>query len=93
APPHQFLHLIDQFGAPVPDGDLGEIVVTSATMSVSYWRDPALTRDRFVPSRRFPGLTEFRTGDIGRFRSDGLLEYVGRRDRQCKIQGNTVHPG
>ncbi len=93
APPGQFLHLIGPSGEPVPHGELGEVVVTSRTMSVSYWRDPELTRARFVPSSRYPGFTEFRTGDIGRIRPDGLFEHIGRADRQCKVQGNTVHPG
>lgn len=93
APPGQYIDLIDASGAPVPPGEAGEVVVTSGTMSVSYWRDPEMTRTRFVPSTRYPGLTEFRTGDIGRIDRNGLLTYLGRRDRQCKVQGNTVHPG
>ena len=38
-------------------------------------------------------MTEYRTGDFGRLLPDGLLEFVGRRDRQVKVRGNTVHLG
>lgn len=85
------LRLIDAEGAEVAPGELGEIVVSSRSLSLGYWRDPAMTAERFKPSASLPGAREFHTGDMGRLLPDGLLEFVGRKDRQTKIRGNTVH--
>ena len=84
------LRLVDGDDAPVADGELGEIIVTSKSLSLGYWQDEALTRTRFVPSA-VPGAMDFRTGDMGRLLPDGQLEFIGRKDRQVKIRGNTVH--
>jgi amino acid adenylation domain-containing protein len=84
------LRLVDDTGEPAPDGALGEIVVTGRSLSLGYWNDDTLTRSRFRPSAT-AGATEFWTGDVGRLLPDGLLEFVGRKDRQVKIRGNTVH--
>ncbi len=85
------VRLIDQKGAEVAPGELGEIVVSSRALSLGYWRDPAMTAERFRQSAILPGAREFHTGDMGRVLPDGLIEFVGRKDRQTKIRGNTVH--
>jgi acyl-coenzyme A synthetase/AMP-(fatty) acid ligase/thioesterase domain-containing protein len=93
--PRPDLHvaLIDENGAAVAPGDVGEIVVASVGLSPGYWRDAALTNAQFVASVRHPGMTEYHTGDFGRLLPDGLLEFIGRRDRQIKVRGNTVNLG
>jgi len=83
--------LVDEAGRDVADGELGEIIVTGSALSLGYWRDEPLTRARFAPSQTLVGATEFRTGDMGRLLPGGLLEFVGRKDRQVKLRGNTVH--
>jgi amino acid adenylation domain-containing protein len=88
--PDKPLRLAGETGAPVADGELGEIIVTGTSLSLGYWQDEALTRTRFVPSA-VAGATDFRTGDMGRLLPNGLLEFIGRKDRQVKIRGNTVH--
>ena len=87
------LELIGDDGAAVEAGEIGEIFVTSPTLAAGYWRDESLTQARFGPAPKFPGRTRFRTGDFGRFLPNGMLEFIGRRDRQVKIRGNTVHLG
>ena len=89
--PDMVLQLLGDDGEPVKAGELGEIVVSSRSLSLGYWRDEALTHTRFFPSRALDGATDFRTGDLGRMLPDGLLEFVGRKDRQVKMRGNTVH--
>lgn len=57
-----------------------------------YLNQPALTAERFIPDL-FLGKGEgrlYRTGDLGRWRPDGLIEYLGRVDRQVKIRGMRV---
>jgi amino acid adenylation domain-containing protein len=91
--PGQYLTLVDDTGAVVAPDEIGEIVVASPGLSPGYWRDAALTAERFVKSVRHPGLTEYRTGDFGRWLPDGMLEFIGRRDRQIKVRGNAVNLG
>jgi acyl-CoA synthetase (AMP-forming)/AMP-acid ligase II/thioesterase domain-containing protein len=87
------LELIGDDGTDVDPGEIGEIFITGRTVADNYWRDVELTRARFGASSRFPGLLRYRTGDFGRFLAGGLLEFVGRRDRQVKIRANTVNLG
>ena len=87
------LELIGDDGVTVMLGEIGEICVTSATVARGYWRDEALTAARFSPLPENPAIMRYRTGDYGRFLPSGLLEFVGRRDRQVKLRGNTVNLG
>lgn len=69
----------------------GEIVVHSRFLSPGYWREPELTAARF--GRASNGTRFYHTGDRGRFRADGALEFLGRADNQVKIRGNRVELG
>ena len=79
--------LLDEGGASVPSGAIGEIAVQSDYLATGYWNRPDLTAKAFGAdsARRL-----YRTGDLGRLRDDGCLEYLGRRDFRVKIRGNTV---
>jgi amino acid adenylation domain-containing protein len=77
-------------GVPVPAGETGEVVVTSAHISGGYWNAPGPTAERFAPLP--DGSTRYRAGDLGRFRADGSLELLGRRDSAVKIRGYLVEP-
>ena len=83
----------DEHGRPVAAGEAGEVIVRSRYLASGYWRRPDLTRAVFTPDPRDAALGCYRTGDIGRRRSDGCLELVGRRDDQVKIRGYRVNPG
>ncbi|HEX3916271.1 MAG TPA: alpha/beta fold hydrolase [Caulobacteraceae bacterium] len=86
------VELLDDKGAAVRLGEIGEIYVTGTALADGYWREPEMTAARFAPSPSRPGQSRFRTGDFGRVLPDGMLECIGRRDRQLKIRGVTVHP-
>jgi acyl carrier protein len=66
----------------------GEIVVRSRYLALGYWNRPEETAKKF--SFNSDGTRSFCTGDLGRMRGDGVLEFVGRRDRFVKILGNRV---
>jgi amino acid adenylation domain-containing protein len=83
------IYLLDQYRNPVPVGVVGEIYVGAAHLSRGYLSRPDLTEERFIPDPfdAKPGRRLFRTGDLGRFRSNGEIELFGRADDQVKING------
>lgn len=89
AVPDRLMQLQDSDGQEVKAGEIGEIVVTSAYVALGYWNDEELTNGAF---RTSGSQRTFRTGDLGRIRPDGLLEFIGRRDRQLKLSGYRVEP-
>jgi amino acid adenylation domain-containing protein len=90
--PDRSVALLAEDGTPVSEGESGEIVVTSRYMALGYWRSPELSRQAFRTSPHDSLARVFRTGDLGRERPDGLLEFIGRKDHQVKIRGYRVEP-
>lgn len=76
----------------VGKGDTGELLIRAPTMMRGYWGRPDLNRAAFLTEEMLPGFakTFYRTGDLVHEREDGLLMFVGRRDRQIKIRGYRV---
>lgn len=76
-------------------GESGEICVRSPYLARGYLKNEALTRERFSQNH-FTGQADdrfYRTGDLGRYRADGMVEYLGRRDRQVKLRGLRIELG
>ncbi len=81
--------VVDENGSAVPRGEIGTLVIKGRHLAAGYWRDPALTAERFtVPDAS--GLRSFRSGDRGRIDHRGWLELAGRADAQVKIRGQRV---
>jgi amino acid adenylation domain-containing protein len=89
------LLVVDRHGRPAGVGELGEIVVRSPHLALGYLGDPAATAARFVTQALDSAHTRrgYRTGDLGRYLSDGRVEFAGRRDAQVKVRGHRVEPG
>jgi amino acid adenylation domain-containing protein len=82
--------LVDERGGPVARGETGEIVVKGRRLAAGYWRDDALTAARFSDWSDEFGYGAVRTGDLGRFNAEGLLEFLGRKDDRVKIRGYRI---
>jgi amino acid adenylation domain-containing protein len=102
----RLLVLDDRFD-PAPLGVPGELYIGSqgsqgsqgsrgGDLARGYLGQPALTAERFLPDpspESAPGARLYRTGDLVRHRADGLLEFLGRTDRQVKVRGSRVELG
>jgi amino acid adenylation domain-containing protein/non-ribosomal peptide synthase protein (TIGR01720 family) len=87
------VYVLDERGALAPIGVPGEICTGGDGLARGYLNRPDLTAERFVPFAPDPGNRVYRTGDVGRWRADGAVEFVGRVDNQVKIHGYRVEPG
>jgi acyl-coenzyme A synthetase/AMP-(fatty) acid ligase/thioesterase domain-containing protein/acyl carrier protein len=87
--PGNRLALVDDEGRGTPPGDVGELIVASPYVSLGRWGEGRLA-DESVETGGGRGWRVFRTGDLVRQRPDGLLERLGRKDRQVKIRGSRV---
>jgi amino acid adenylation domain-containing protein len=89
------IYVLDREMTPVPIGVAGEIHVGGENVARGYLNDPELTSQKFIADP-FAGDSQarlYKTGDLGRFRPDGNLEFLGRADTQVKIRGVRVELG
>ncbi|UYP19946.1 non-ribosomal peptide synthetase [Rhodococcus sp. Z13] len=88
------VRLVDEDGAEVEPGRIGTLVIESPFIAEGYFTDAdgVLAGDPDAFGRTADGLPVFRTGDLGRFDTEGRLHLVGRRDDAVKVRGYLVEP-
>ncbi|HUF61817.1 MAG TPA: non-ribosomal peptide synthetase, partial [Verrucomicrobiales bacterium] len=89
------VYILDCYLQPLPPGLPGELYIGGDGLARGYLNRDDLNRERFLtnPFRSEPGDRIYKTGDRCRWRADGTIEFVGRRDHQIKLRGFRVELG
>ncbi|MBD8455202.1 non-ribosomal peptide synthetase, partial [Serratia rubidaea] len=87
------IYILDEHFRLTPAGVAGEICIGGAGVTCGYLNRPELTAERFIADPFVDGGRLYRSGDLGRWRPDGALEYLGRNDAQVKLRGFRIEPG
>ncbi len=86
------VYVLDHHLQPRPIGMMGELYLGGVGIARGYLNQPELTRSSFVANPYGPGRL-YKTGDVGRWRFDGNIEFIGRNDSQVKIRGFRIECG
>ena len=89
------LHIVDPNLQPVPMGVVGELLIGGLGVARGYHNRPELTAEKFIadPFSSEPGARLYKTGDVARLKSEGVIEVLGRLDHQVKIRGFRIELG
>ncbi|WP_267116435.1 non-ribosomal peptide synthetase [Xanthomonas sacchari] len=84
------VYVLDAAMAPVPIGVEGDLYIGGHGVARGYWNRPSLTSQRFLADPFSFGQVIYDTGDRARWREDGRLDFLGRRDAQVKLRGHRI---
>ncbi|GII85572.1 hypothetical protein Ssi03_35620 [Sphaerisporangium siamense] len=87
------VHVLDARGNRMPVGMAGELHLGGVQLARGYLNRPELTAERFKPDPADPAARLYATGDLARWRDDGVIEYLGRLDHQVKVNGSRIELG
>jgi amino acid adenylation domain-containing protein len=88
-------YVLDEYVHPVPPGVVAELYIGGVGVGQGYLNRPELTAERFLqdPFAVDPHARLYKTGDLVRADSTGLLSYLGRSDYQVKLRGFRIELG
>ena len=89
------VYILDESLNPVSEGLAGEIYIAGHGVGRGYVNRPQLTAEKFIdnPFAKSGSEKMYRTGDMGKFLSNGEIQCLGRIDRQIKVRGYRIEPG
>lgn len=89
------IYILDENKKGAPIGVPGELYIGGKGVTKGYLNNADLTNKYFIPNVFNPGSSDklYRTGDLCRYRSDGTIEFLGRKDNQVKLRGYRVELG
>ncbi|KAH9923014.1 putative nonribosomal peptide synthetase [Amylocystis lapponica] len=91
--PNSRLYILNEQMRPAPIGVEGEMYIGGIQLARGYLHQSELTEASFIPNPFVVGERLYKTGDIALYRSDGDIEYRGRKDRQIKLRGQRIELG
>lgn len=89
---NQRFYILNQQMDFVPQGVVGELYIAGEGLARGYWQDSEKTITSFINHPK-TGERIYRTGDLGRYNENGIIEFLGRIDSQVKINGYRVELG
>src|SRR5690606_35427747 len=89
---NQSFHVLKPDLSACPVHTPGKLYIGGVGLAREYWNDPEQTRARFVHHPE-TGQRLYDTGDLGRYRPDGTIEFLGREDHQIKLRGFRIELG
>ncbi|MCP4049835.1 MAG: amino acid adenylation domain-containing protein [bacterium] len=78
--------ILDKYNNILPENIPGEICISGANLARGYL-DKIQTENKFIPQTYFKSKFMYKTGDIGKWQTDGTIKYMNRIDNQVKIRG------
>ncbi|PEM18976.1 non-ribosomal peptide synthetase [Bacillus wiedmannii] len=87
------VYVLDENRMPVPKGVVGELYIAGVGLAKGYLNNKAKTEQSFLEDPFVKGERMYKTGDLGYFRKDGSIKFIGRADNQVKIRGMRVELG
>ncbi|MFD0793905.1 amino acid adenylation domain-containing protein [Mucilaginibacter litoreus] len=87
------IYILDEQKNNLTNGDIGEIFIGGVGVARGYLNRPELTAERFIDNPFASGEKIYRTGDLGKYKPDGDIVYLGRIDHQVKVRGYRIELG
>jgi len=86
-------YILDGFLNPVPKGVVGNLYLGGKGLSNGYWNKEQLTAEKFIDNPLYPSSKIYNTGDLARINNNSIIEFLGRKDFQVKINGYRIELG
>lgn len=92
--PNTQIYILNQYLQLMPIGFIGEVYISGAPLAIGYLNDEPLTKEKFIknPFSQNQNDCMYKTGDFGFISENGVINIVGRRDSQIKLNSYRIEP-